>query len=292
MKPLPAAPLLRVHHVLVASIGAVALLAIGCGGGGGGGFSAQYRLSVTRLKQADLGLLEYVGDYDDVLPPSDKWMDGLLPYAKNETLYHSPAVGSSGYGYALNASITGLSLPSFSSPSTTVTLFDSTDLARNATDMTSSEPNPARYSGRNTIAYLDGHVQDEIPVITPPPTPYEQSQTNLKKVSVGMLIYSSDYDDGAPLANKWMDELAPYIKNDAVFHSPSVVKQNSKNYGYALSSDLAGQVLTQILEPSTTISFFDSTVLTRNATAPTSTMPNPPRYGTKNTIAYADGHVH
>jgi prepilin-type processing-associated H-X9-DG protein len=40
------------------------------------------------------------------------------------------------------------------------------------------------------------------------------------------------------------------------------------------------------------MSFFDSTILTRNATGPTSTLPNPPRYGKNNTIAYADGHVH
>jgi prepilin-type processing-associated H-X9-DG protein len=266
----------------------VALWVTGCGGGGGG--SNQYKVSVNRLHSLNISVLEYANDYDEGLPLAGKWMDGVLPYAKDETLYHSPAVAASGFGYALNSQVAGQDVPKFSSPATTISVFDSTDLARNATDDVSTEPSPPRYGNRNTIGYLDGHVQDYDTVNKV--SLYSQSQSNLKQVDVGMLIYSNDYDSVAPLANEWMDELEPYLKNDALYHSPAVVLKNAANYGYAFNSAVAAQNLPNLTSPATTLSFFDSTVLSRNATALTSTLPNPPRYGKVNTLAYADGHVH
>jgi len=217
-------------------------------------------------------------------------MDELLPYTKTEVVFHSPAVGSGGYGYAMNSAIPGTILPQYSNPSIVVTLFDSTDLARNATDSLTTEPIPPRYHGHNTIAFLDGHVQDEQAVKNPPPSLYQLSQSRLKQVNLGMIIYSNDYDNALPLANQWMDELVPYTKNDTLFHSPAVQLRDPSNYGYAINSAIVGQISTNFTQ-ATTISIFDSTVLTRNATASTTTLPNPPRYGASNTIGYLDGHV-
>jgi len=197
-----------------------------CGGNGGGhgdGFSAQYLLSVSRLKAANTGLILYINDYDDAVPLSNKWVDELTPYVKDPTSFNSPAVAAPGYGYALNSAVAGKDLISFTDPSTTISLFDSTDLARNATDPTSTEPSPPRYGKRNTLAYLDGHVQDEVTTQTPPPSLYVDSQTRLKSVNLGMFEYANDWDDVEPLANKWMDGLQPYVKNDALFHSPAIV---------------------------------------------------------------------
>jgi|GEM_PF-1782665 len=280
--------------VSLATLAALAIWAIGCGGGGGGsnGESAQYKLSVTRLKSLNTGFVEYMSDNDDVLPLAGKWMDSLLPYVKSdETLLHSPAVTAPGYGYALNADVAGQQQNKFASPATTISLFDSTDLARNATDALSTQPSPARYGKKNTIAYLDGHVQDEETIGNPPPTLYQQSQTRLKKLELGTILYANDWDDALPTANQWMDQIAPYVKNEALFHSPAIVLKDPTKYGYALNSAVAGASLTGLASPATTISLFDSTVLTRNATAATTTLPQPPRYKTANTIAYTDGHV-
>lgn len=274
---------------LVALLAALGAWSIGCGGGGSP--PNEYRVSVNRLKAVDLGLLEYVSDYDDVLPPNDRWMDGLTPYTKDESLFRSPAVSAKGYGYAMNTAISGKNLPFFPDTSVVVSLFDSTDLARNATAPLSTEPSPARYSGRNTIAYLDGHVNDETTVNPNPPTLYQQSQTRLKSVSLGVVMYSSDYDEVLPLTNQWVDELMPYVKSDLPFHSPAMQIKNAANYGYALNSAVAGQSVANIASPATTLSVFDSTVLSKNATAAISTLPNPPRYGKFNTLAYVDGHI-
>ena len=106
-----------------------------------------------------------------------------------------------------------------------------------------------------------------------------------------MLIYANDWNEDAPLANQWEDELLPYVKQDLLFHSPAVQYKNKTEYGYALNSALAGLALPTLASPSTTISIFDSTVLIKNATASITTLPNPPRYGKLNTIVHADGHV-
>ncbi len=274
------------------SLCAVVGWTLGCGGGGGGTSNPQYTLSVTRLKALNTGLILYIGDYDDAIPVSGTRVDALGPYVKDPTNFHSPAVTLPGYGYAMNADIAGHDLPFFPDLSTTISLFDSTDLARNATDATSTMPSPARYGGHNTIGYLDGHVKDQGPTITIPPSLYMQSQTRMKSLDLAMLIYANDYDDVAPLANQWMDELTPYTKSDIYFRSPAISLKNPTEYGYAMNSGFAGQQTQNISNPATFVSFFDSTILTRNATGPTTTAPVPPRYGTTNTIAYADGHVH
>lgn len=262
----------------------------GCGGGGGGGTSSLYPQSVNRLHSLNLSLLMYASDYDNVLPPPSKWMDSLVPYAKDQTLYRSPAVAAKGYGYALNAQIAGTPASEFASPAEEITLFDSVDLSRNATDPISSQPSPPRYGINNTIAYLDGHVKDYNTVNSVPI--YSQSRQNMSKIALATLMYSNDYDDVLPLTGQWMDKLLPYAKNDDLFHSPAIFMKNSAEYGYAFNSTLAGGLATNIVSPSTTPMIFDSTVLSRNATASISTLPTPPRYGKQNTISYVDGHVH
>src|SRR2546425_5476447 len=57
---------------------------------------------------------------------------------------------------------------------------------------------------------------------------------NLKLVTLGMLMYSQDYDERLPIAEKWMDETMPHLKNDSLYHCPEVVKFDSAAYGYAM----------------------------------------------------------
>ena len=232
-----------------------------------------------------------MGDYDEILPLINKWMDALTPYVHDPSTFHTPLVGSQAYGYALNAEVAGKTYTQFVRPDQTQTMFDSTDLRRNATDGTKSQPSPPRYGSRNTIASLDGHVQDEYGLNPTPDQLYAQSRARLKAVNTGVLIYASDWNDQLPLGGQWMDELSPYVKATDNFHSPAVQRQNPANYGFAFNVDIAGRVLATIDSPSTVMSTFDSTILTRNATGPTSTLPSPPRYSGKNTIGFLDGHV-
>jgi prepilin-type processing-associated H-X9-DG protein len=258
---------------------------LGCGGGG----ISQYARSIGNVKKLNDGLLLYAGDYDD-FAPGPTWMDGIAPYVNDPSAFNSPAQGEVGGGYALNSAIAGLSIH-VPSPESTISIFDSTNIGHNAVAPITSLPSPPRYGTKNTIAYIDGHVQDYQESYPPPPSLYSQSRTRLQQVAGAALLYSSDYDDFAPLQDQWMDELTPYVSAQWIFRSPSVELQNPSAYGYAMNVDIAGAYLPGLASPATMISFFDSVQTGRNATAATTTMPQPPRYGNKNTIAFADGHV-
>jgi len=268
---------------------ALAAIAVGCAGSGSTTESPAYSLSITRLKALNRGLVLYVSDYDDVLPPGPGWMDGIQPYVTDPANYRSPAVQAVGYGYALNSAVAGTNLNSFASWDTTVSIFDSTDLSRSAVAPTSTMPSPARYLSHNTVGYLDGHVADD--PASNPSDQFELSRQHLKQCALGIAMYNSDYDDRFPQANTWVDSIAPYHVPEASLHSPAVVKNNPTAFGYAFNIDLVGVSLSSLENPATATTLFDSTVLTRNATAATSTMPNPARYNGKNTIAHADGSV-
>jgi hypothetical protein len=265
---------------------AIAVCGIGCGGHGG---ANQYSLSVARVVKLDQALLLYVNDWDDGICLNGKWMDELTPYDKTPSDYFSPAVGSRGHGYALNTQVAGSFYSQFPDPSTIVSIFDSTDLSLDATDSVSTFPSPPRYGSKNTIGYLDGHVQDQSINVTPPDL-YAESQSRLKQCDLGAQIYANDYDEVFPLAKTWMDAETPYTKNQTLFYSPAIGDTGTK-YGYAFNIALAGVNLTTIAAPATTLLLFDSTDLSRNATDPITTLPSPPRYGKLNTLAYADGHV-
>lgn len=271
------------------SMAVLAAIAVGCGGSGSGTESPAYSLSITRLKALNQGLVLYVGDYDDTLPPGPGWMDAIGPYATDPAIYRSPAVQETGYGYALNSAVAGANLNSFASRDTTVSIFDSTDLSRSAVAPLSTMPSPARYGTHNTIAYLDGHVADD--PASNPSDQFELSRQHLKQCALGITLYTSDWDDHYPLANTWVDSIVPYHVAEASLHSPAIVKDNPTGFGYAFNIDLVGASVSALENPATTTTLFDSTVLTRNATAPTTTLPNPARYNGKNTIAHADGSV-
>jgi prepilin-type processing-associated H-X9-DG protein len=84
---------------------------------------------------------------------------------KNEWL-HCPAISNrqdDKFGYAFNAELSarpmnGKPLKEMPNAATTPLLYDSTNLAKNAQDKTTSLPRPGRHSGRNNILYCDGHV--------------------------------------------------------------------------------------------------------------------------------------
>jgi len=274
--------------VVIFSLAVTAGVMNGCAGSGTS--TSAYQLSVSRLKALNRGLLLYISDYDDIVPPAAEWMDDLAPYVTDPNNFRSPAVQGTGYGYALNSALPDNSINSFANPSTVVSVFDSTNLSRNATASPSTMPSPPRYATHNTIAYLDGHVRDD-PTVEPPADQYEVSRTRLRHCAVGITLYSSDYDDRYPLANTWMDSLTPYRVEEGSFHSPLAAAANAANYGYAFNLDMIGQSFSSLENPATMTMLFDSTVLTRNATASTSTLPNPPRYSGRNTIAHADSSV-
>jgi hypothetical protein len=116
---------------------------------------------------------------------------------------------------------------------------------------------------------------------------FQTALARLRQLSNATNLYIGDHDDTLPLANRWMDGLAPYVTNPDNFVSPAV---GPSNYGFALNSGAAGRNLAS-LDAAATLLIFDSTVLGRNATALTSTQPSPGRYNGTNSLLYLDGRI-
>lgn len=116
---------------------------------------------MSNEKQMSLGLLMYAQDYDQKLPPSTQWMALESPYIKNDSVYHCPSLhadGPTAYGYAMYSPLSGTLTTDVANPQQVPLLFDSSNLAYNATDTGTSFANPPRHRGSNNVAYLDGHA--------------------------------------------------------------------------------------------------------------------------------------
>lgn len=120
------------------------------------------RPCLSNLKQLGMALLMYAADNDGRPPQRDYWMDRTEPYLKNPPIYidriqHCNLVKGKGlYGYALNAGIKMLNNDAKNAASVPL-VYDSVNLARNASDLATSMPGPGRHNGGNFIAFADGH---------------------------------------------------------------------------------------------------------------------------------------
>ena len=112
--------------------------------------------------------------------------------------------------------------------------------------------------------------------------------SNLRQLTMAVLIYADDGDGRLPNAATWMDDIRPYIKAEALYHCPT---DEQHQYGYAFNSELSGVNLKDIEDAANTVLLFESTSGRWNAADPVTSLPDPPRHGDGNNFAYADGHA-
>ncbi|RYG63105.1 hypothetical protein EON80_21850 [bacterium] len=84
---------------------------------------------------------------------------------------------------------------------------------------------------------------------------------NLKELHLALMMYSQDYDEFLPPAEKWSDVLEPYVPNKAIFNCPSAP---GGKWGYAFNKNLSGQNIANIEKPSLTYAFYETTDLRPN----------------------------
>lgn len=112
-------------------------------------------------------------------------------------------------------------------------------------------------------------------------------QSNLKKISLGLLQYIQDYDERYPIAKNWAEATQPYVKSEAIFNCPSLPK--GQRYGYAYNSKLSHKEEYLLQNRSQTISIYETTVLKRNAYGMGEKRAL--RHAGGSNYAFADGHV-
>ena len=150
-----------------------------------------------------------------------------------------------------------------------------------------------------TAKDADGHVRLDLmkTAVTADPTIAKmadharesQCTSNLKQISLGMLMYCQDHNNHLPDADKWVDEILPYVKNEALFHDPQDV--DTHKWSYAFNRALSGKDISKIASAATTVLLFDSTLGTKNASDKGESLPQSGRHDKHSVFAFADGHV-
>jgi prepilin-type N-terminal cleavage/methylation domain-containing protein len=118
--------------------------------------------------------------------------------------------------------------------------------------------------------------------------------SNTKQLGVGVLMYSQDYDEHFPPAEKWMTVSVPYIKNPALFLCPTARDETPKaKSSYAMDSRLSGLAEKKLKEPASRALLYDSTRTDWDAADPGQTFA--PRHDLKDglygAVVLADGHA-
>lgn len=111
--------------------------------------------------------------------------------------------------------------------------------------------------------------------------------SNLKQICLGILQYAQDHDEILPPADKWIDEIMPYLHNEEVFKCPGTP---DRAYGYAFNTAFSKMPLARIDNPTEAIVVFESNLGIRNAHGKPTEVPRPGRHNDGNNFGYVDGH--
>ena len=109
---------------------------------------------------------------------------------------------------------------------------------------------------------------------------------NVVQLAGAALLYAQEHDGRLPDADKWTDELKPYLPDQAVFTCPAAPQLEG---GYAMNQALSGVKLDTLANPAEAILFFDSDLGKRNAAAVPARASLRDRGGAN--CSFADGHA-
>ena len=115
------------------------------------------------------------------------------------------------------------------------------------------------------------------------------SESNLKQIGLAILQYEQDHNETLPDADKWVDEIYPYLKTESVFRDPTAPA--GEKWSYAFNKNLSGVKLSDLAWPATAVILFETTLGTKNAADTGESVPHPGRHSGGTDYAFADGHV-
>jgi prepilin-type processing-associated H-X9-DG protein len=130
---------------------------------------ARQTACLSNLKLVSLGMLAYMQDYDQKLPPSANWMDNVGAFQAVDPnrgtvdpfkCPAAPAPPTGGTNYAFDSRLSQKNPFAMTTSAQQMTLlYDSTNTARNAADPGTSLPIPGRHANGNNVAFADGHAK-------------------------------------------------------------------------------------------------------------------------------------
>lgn len=112
-------------------------------------------------KQIATGMMMYMQDYDERLPPAAQWETGVMPYVKDPGVFSCPSKPGSQHAFSFNAVLDRRELARIGSPNAEPLFFESRLDRRDQSDHGESfDPRHIRSSGKvGVVAFVDGSVR-------------------------------------------------------------------------------------------------------------------------------------
>lgn len=130
--------------------------------GGNNRQGAMFSACLSNTKQLALAAILYSFDYDDLGPGRDEWAVVVQHYTRDGKAVKCTVLQKGPpdiYGFAYNSTLAGQSLTKVPNPETRPLIYESLNLARNASDPYGSVPDPGRHTGKTSVAFVDGHAK-------------------------------------------------------------------------------------------------------------------------------------
>ena len=112
--------------------------------------------------------------------------------------------------------------------------------------------------------------------------------SNLKQLALAALMFASDNDDTFPDADKWTDQIMPYLRNEQVLRCPSAP---GLECAYAMNRALSGRHQDAVGPTAEQLLLFDSNLGKRNSSGGAGEVADPPRHEGGNNFCFVDGHA-
>lgn len=111
--------------------------------------AARRSACLSNVKQLAIGTLMYTTDHNETFPKTSAgWKAAIMPYVKNERIFHCPEDTSGGVSYFFDPRIAGKSMSSIPSPAFTAMIVEGT-----------AKQSAFRHGGKATLGYADAHVK-------------------------------------------------------------------------------------------------------------------------------------
>lgn len=120
--------------------------------------AARQATCLANIRQLGIAMLMYANDWNERLPPAERWSDATRPYRRTDDILRCPE-DKAKYSYAMNYNTSKACQALIDDPSRTALLFESTQGRKNACDAGTSWPKSLRHPAGNCVAFANGHAQ-------------------------------------------------------------------------------------------------------------------------------------
>ncbi len=112
--------------------------------------------------------------------------------------------------------------------------------------------------------------------------------SNLKQLGLAALMFAQDHDETFPSAEKWTDELMPYMGDPGILKCPAA---GGLECAYLFNANLGGRHLAEVANAAEVVLFFEGGDGTRNGSAKAMELGPKARHNGGYDFAFLDGHV-